>query len=751
MTVRSDEEVAGDGRLGFFRTVCALAAVSYPAFGFVFQLSVPGARDSIGVRALLALLPAALVSLSYAHAHFRRRMLVYLNVLFYILLGHQLYLIRVNQLAPSYALGFLLAWAAVGACHVRLDQLVAFLVVLMVSAAGALWGMPAAQLPVSVFLSSLVILSAVLVASLYARIRFEGRVAEANVRLSEEIAGHRRTEEELKAQTAFFEEILGNVNAEIVVLDLQFRYRFISPSAVRDPSVRSRLLNHDDFDYCRLKNRPRALAEGRRRAQEQALRTTRTVSFEEEFVDGNGLRRHYLRSMTPIRDAAGRVVRLVGSGIDITERKITERAIQYMAYHDSLTGLPGREKLQEEFRSLVARVGKAALFFLDLDRFKITNDTLGHTTGDQMLSAVAGRLARAVKDRGTVYRHGGDQFIVLCAVSERGAASTIARDMLRALRDPVEADGHQIVATAGIGIARFPEDGPELADLIRHAELAMRRAKGAGQNTFHFVRAALKSTFARRTHLLAGLRRALEQEELEVFYQPRVLLETREIVGAEALIRWNHPELGQVGPDEFIPLMEESGRIHELGEFVLRTACRQLREWGDEGFPDLGMSVNCSSTQLRRQDFPERVARILRETGLDPQRLELEITEGVLMDQASPARRVMHHLRDQGIGFSIDDFGTGFSSLSYLRHLPVDSIKIDRSFLREVPGDADSVAIVTAIATMAISLGLGITAEGVEREEQLYLLRELACSEVQGYLFGRPMRPADLSALLERQ
>lgn len=737
--------------LGFFRALCFVAAFFYPIFGFLFTISVPGARDPLSARLLFAALPAAVLAASYVSAHVRRRMLAYMNVLYYVLLSHQIYLLRENELAPAYALGFLIAWAGVGASHVRLGQLLVFLVTLLALSALALWPLPRPQLPVLLFLMSLLIISLVLAASLQARLRHEDNMVHAGERLSEEIEQHRLAKNEVLEQKAFLEAILKSVNAEVVVYDSDLRYRFISPSAVRDPGDRERMLGQDDFFYCQMKGRPRAVAERRRSSLQQALEGGATISFEEEFVDGRGLRKHYIRSVSPIRDATGRVSHVVGSGIDITERKITERAIQYMAYHDSLTGLPSREKLQEDFRANLHEQGKGALFFFDLDRFKIINDTLGHAAGDQLLSAVAGRLVRAVGRRGTVYRQGADQFIALCPIAERGEASLVAREMLRSLREPIDAEGHNVHVTAGLGISRYPEDGEGLADLIRHADLAMRRAKGAGQNTFHFVRGALKSAFARRAYLLGGLRSALENEEFIVFYQPRVALESRQIVGMEALVRWRHPQLGIVSPDEFIPLMEESGRIHELGAFVLETGCRQVATWRELGTADLGLSVNCSGTQLQRQDFPDRVARVLRETGMVSSSLELEITESVLMDSASPSRRVMHLVRDMGVGFSIDDFGTGFSSLSYLRHLPVDSIKIDRSFLREIPGDADSVAIVTAIATMAVSLGLELTAEGVEMEEQVGLLKALGCREVQGFLFGKPMPAEEFALLLPKQ
>lgn len=716
-----------------------LAAVAYPMFGYLFQKEVPGATDPLLVRVILAAAPMTVLLLTYGTVHVRRWILLYVHLLFYILLLHQVYLVQVNSLSPAYAVALIIAWAAVGASHVRLSHLLVFQLVFLALTALVCSRMTNPAFSPKIFVFSLVLLSIVLAALLRARNRFELRLGAVNDQLSLEIEERRLAESEAEEQRNFFQDILNNVSAEIVVFDARMRYRYVSPSAVRDPKMRERMISQDDFFYARQKQRPVELAERRHAAQLKALREEKTVPFEEEFVDGRGLRKHYMRTITPIRDASGKIVRLVGTGVDITERKITERAIQYMAYHDSLTGLPGREKLQEQFRRIVGQAAPAALFFLDLDRFKIINDTLGHPAGDQLLSTVAGRLVRSVRERGTVYRHGGDQFIVLCPLPGRREATDVARDMLRSLRDPVEAEGHRLFVTAGVGIARFPEDGERMADLIRHADLAMRRAKRAGQNTFHFVRGALKSSFKRRTLLLGALRAALDDEQFVVRYQPRVLLSSGRTVGMEALVRWDHPELGLLGPDEFIPLMEESGRIRALDEFVLRTALLQAGRWRKMGLGDLRLSVNTSVLELQRLDYPERLAAILTQTDSPPESLELEITEGIMMDVSSPVRRILRTVTAMGVRFAIDDFGTGFSSLSYLRHLPVDVIKIDKSFLREIPADKDSGAIVQAIAALAESLGLELTAEGVERQEQEDFLRQLSCREVQGYLYGRPV------------
>ena len=425
------------------------------------------------------------------------------------------------------------------------------------------------------------------------------------------------------------------------------------------------------------------------------------------------------------------------------EQKKAEAQIQQLAHFDPLTGLPNRLLLKDrcvQALSLADRSGQSlALMFIDLDHFKNINDSLGHQVGDQVLLALAQRLKDNVREQDTVARLGGDEFILLLPNADTLGAARVADKLIQAAMLPLHIGQHELTVTPSIGIAIYPKDGSDLDTLYKCADAAMYRAKEDGRNSYRFFTSELQAVSDRTLLLDNALRRALARDQLSLLYQPQIDLLTNQIIGAEALLRWDHPELGKISPAEFIPIAESSGLILPIGEWVIRTALAQLAQWIQSGMRAITLSVNLSSVQFRHAELPELVSRLLSDAGLPPERLELELTEGVAMHNPVSAIAVMDDLHQRGIRLSIDDFGTGYSSLSYLKRFKVYKLKIDQSFVRDITTDPDDKAIVGAVIGLAASLGMKTIAEGVETEGQLDFLRSEGCDEVQGYHFSRPL------------
>ncbi|MGH8501643.1 MAG: putative bifunctional diguanylate cyclase/phosphodiesterase [Gammaproteobacteria bacterium] len=465
------------------------------------------------------------------------------------------------------------------------------------------------------------------------------------------------------------------------------------------------------------------------------------------------------------RDVEGRPVRMVSSMMDITELRQAEQRIAHLAYYDALTGLPNRTLFEDRLRQalMLAKRNAQALFvmFLDLDRFKTFNDTLGPAVGDRLLHSVAQRLKSHVRASDTVARFAADGFALLfIQIGRAGDAAEIAgvvedaveiaRNIIEAFRPPFNFDGQELYVTASIGISLYPHDGADEQALLRNAGAAVRRAKEQGGNNYQFYAADMNDQAIKRLSLGNSLRRGLEREEFLVYYQPLVDINSGRTVGLEALIRWQHPELGLVSPAEFIPLAEETGLIVVLGEWVLRTACAKLKGWQEQATETLrlSVSVNLSPYQFQQSNLVEMVAQALTDTGLDANCLELELTEGSVMKNPERTISTLRELREMGVQIAIDDFGSGYSSLSYLKRFPIDRLKIDQSFVRDTTSDPADAAIIMAIITLAHNLRLKVIAEGVETDEQLRFLRLLKCDEVQGYLFSRPLPADEIGQLL---
>lgn len=468
------------------------------------------------------------------------------------------------------------------------------------------------------------------------------------------------------------------------------------------------------------------------------------TNFESRVHRRNGEIIWISENARSVYNSDGSLLFFEGTVEAITERKLHEAEIQFQATHDALTGLPNRTLLYDRMQQAVLhseRYGNlTAIAFLDLDQFKFINDSLGHQVGDELLKITAQRLTSCLRESDTVARQGGDEFVLL--LTDQPNEEAITHTMQRVLHEvsqPWKANDLEFQITCSIGLTLCPDDGRDAETLLKNADSAMYKAKELGRNNFQYFSAEMNTSVTDRLELLNRLRQAITNEDFVLHYQPKVSLASHRIIGAEALVRWNSAHSGMVSPASFIPLAEETGLIIPLGEWVLRTACRQNRAWQDAGYPAIPISVNLSPRQLARGDIVEVVKRILDETGLQAQYLELEITESVMTTDVEKSFALLTRLRALGVKISLDDFGTGYSSLSYLKRFPVDTLKIDQSFVRDIATDQDSAAIVKAIISLGRNLNLTVLAEGIESEEQFRFLLENGCDEGQGYLMSKPV------------
>ncbi len=460
--------------------------------------------------------------------------------------------------------------------------------------------------------------------------------------------------------------------------------------------------------------------------------------------------------IAPVRDDAQRVTHYIGVQHDITETKRYQEELERQANYDVLTGLPNRSLLLDRLRQAIAYAQRqkhsVAVAFIDLDRFKLINDSLGHAAGDSLLKTVAARIQSCTRPFDTVARYAGDEFVLIFYdLTSEDKISTLLQRVIDNVSKPFQFEQQDLYVTCSIGVSLYPQDGREVETLIKNADAAMFRAKERGRNNYNFYTAELTSRVSERLSLETDLRHALERGEFLLHYQPQVDLPSGRIVGAEALVRWQHPTKGMISPDKFIPLAEESGLILPLGEWVLKTACTQNKAWQDAGLPLITLSVNVSVRQFGRKDLIESLVKVIEASGLDATQLELEVTESLIMNNAEEFVATLQKLKAVGIRLAIDDFGTGYSSLNYLKQLPVDRLKVDQSFVRDIFHVGGGATIAEAIITLGHSLGLKVIAEGVETGEQLDFLRRKQCDEFQGYYFSRPLPTDRFLALLRAE
>jgi diguanylate cyclase (GGDEF)-like protein/PAS domain S-box-containing protein len=507
-------------------------------------------------------------------------------------------------------------------------------------------------------------------------------------------------------------------------------------------------------------------AERVRLACQRAIENGDDFAIEHRVISRGGALRHVHQQVEVIeQDDSGRAVRLVGAVHDITRRKDAEEQVRRLAYFDTLTGLPNRLLFTEQLIKALAHAERhgqeLAIMFIDLDDFKRVNDTLGHGAGDDLLKQIGTRLASSVRSLDSVSRHGfdddcntiarlgGDEFIVLLNnVSHAVDAASVARRLVSALAEPVTVMGNELYVSCSVGVATYPVDGSDIETLLMNADTAMYRAKESGRGGFQFYDRSMNAKARERLQTETLLRHAIERNEFVLHYQPRVELDSGRIVGAEALIRWQHPERGLLAPKEFIPLAEDAHLVIPIAEWVIGAVCRQIASWKAAGFKPIPVAINLAAPHLREKALPELVERVLREHALPSSLLEIEVTESILMHDPEVSLENARRLADLGVNLSIDDFGTGYSSLSYLKRLPICSLKIDQSFVRDIATDPDDAAIITAIIAMAHSLNLRVVAEGVETEAQRSFLRAHACDEFQGFLVSVPVPAQAFERLL---
>ncbi|WP_230533861.1 two-component system response regulator [Microvirga roseola] len=569
--------------------------------------------------------------------------------------------------------------------------------------------------------------------------------------LEQQLRHSERSQAELvRSSREALAQVIDTVPAMITAVDREGRAVFVNayfasfvettPSALMG-RVLDDLIASDRHDY--RKQAHAALFE----------RSQVPVSFEEKILDRSGDERVFLTTQTPMRGADGEIVSILTTSVDISERKKAESVLRHIALHDTLTDLPNRRMLLDRAKNeLTSGRSSFALHLIDLDRFKAVNDAFGHAGGDQILQQVTTRLSEFVSDRNLAARMSGDEFVILqTELKDTAAAEALAHEIISRFSTPFFLDGHEVRLGCTVGIALAPIHGTDVEKLLKYADLAMYNAKARGRNSMRIYSSELETVFQRNINLEADLRKAICREELMLHYQPQIDLVSGYVTGAEALLRWMRPGFGLTMPGAFMEFAEESGLINEVGAWVLREACAQGAVWRQLGYPPLRIAVNLSPVQFLGQDLVRLVSETLSATGLAPENLELELTESSLLVDTDRTKTILGSLKDLGVRIAIDDFGVGFSSLSYVKNFPVDTLKIDRSFISSLAADDRDRAIVQTIIALAASLRLRVIAEGVESAQQLVCLQGHGCDEAQGYLFSRPVTPDSFEALLQER
>ena len=569
----------------------------------------------------------------------------------------------------------------------------------------------------------------------------EARVEKRTRELTREVAERRQAEESLRLAG----KVIDNLTEAVVIVDPDFKVTAVNPAFTQITGFTTREVIGKAPPFYK------ALRENGDLYKQMQASIKAKGSWEGEYWSKRKSGEDYAErlSFSAITGEKDKIQHYAAVISDVTERKESEERIHFQTNYDTLTGLPNRSLFQDRLNLALPSMSrsdrKLALMFIGLDGFKLVNDTLGHDIGDLLLKKAAKRLGTCVREGDTVARLGGDEFTVIMPnLVDPHHAPLVSQRVLDALAKPFRLNGNETFVSASIGITIFPDDASEAKELLRNADAAMDRAKEQGKANFHFFTADLNAVAQERMVLKNGLGKALENGEFSLHYQPKLEIESGRITGVEALMRWNSPDLGMVSPVKFIPVMEETGQVVEMGEWAIRTACLQHQEWRQAGLPRIRIAVNLSPRQLRDASFVLIVENVLRETGVEPAGLELEITESLLMSDSGDALKTLGELHEMGIHMAMDDFGTGYSSLSYLKRFPIDTIKIDRTFVADIATSPDDAEIIRTIISMGHTLNRKVIAEGVENDQQLSLLRDYQCDEIQGYFFSRPL-PAGMA------
>lgn len=578
------------------------------------------------------------------------------------------------------------------------------------------------------------------------------RAERALLAVNEELA---RKTEELRKQREWFEVTLSSVGDAVITTDTQGHVTYLNPIAESMTGWQSTDAFGEPIDEIfRIVNEStQRVLSNPIKAVLKSGKNTRLPPHT-ALIDRSGAQIPIEDSIAPIRDTKGNLLGAVIVFHDVSVARELSLRMSHLAQHDGLTDLPNRILLYDRLTQAITlakrRRKKLAVLFLDLDRFKHINDSLGHGIGDRVLQSVAERLRQCVRTTDTVSRQGGDEFVVLLSeVRKLQDAAVCAEKILAALSEPFMIDHHTLYLTTSIGISTYPDDGPDADTLMKHADLAMYQAKDSNANTYRFFERQMTLHLVERQEIESDLRRAIDREQFVLHYQACVNLVTERIVGAEVLIRWRHPVRGLVPPDKFMAIAEESGFVVPLGRWVLREGCRQVRAWLDAGMPPIRVAINISAVELRAKDFVDSVRSVLAETGVEPGTLELEVTETALLQNSKAVASVLQDIKNLGVHLALDDFGTGYSSLSHVRRLPIDALKIDCSFIRELATNSDDASVVRAMISMGRSLQMKVVAEGIETREQLECLRRYGCPEGQGFYFSRAINAEDFTRLLQ--
>ena len=579
--------------------------------------------------------------------------------------------------------------------------------------------------------------------------------------LNREIEERKRAEIAIQQEHAFIQTIIDGVRDPARIVSPDFGVLMMNQAALALlPSKQTILEQLTCYQAYRQIDIP-CSGDDHQCVLKEVIKTGQSITVHHKDIVGENKERVFEVEASPLWNSDGtlygilEVVRNITDdlGMETQLREHRER-LYHLVHHDALTNLPNRMLLQERLSRMMMKAKRnrtyVAVLFLDLDRFKKINETLGHEIGDKLLLEVAKRLENCVRKSDTVARLGGDEFgVILDDLRDVKFVAVVARKFLQALSKPIIIQEYELYATSSIGISLYPDDSEDVDVLLRCADTALYRAKEAGKNNYQYYTADMNTRAFEFLLLESGLRKALDNNELVVFYQPLIDLETNKLLGMEALLRWKHPEKGMISPGDFIPLAEETGLIEPIGEWVLRAACTQNKEWQDAGYPPVKVSVNMSARQFNKKNITELIGGILQETGLSPEYLGIEITESVIMQDVKSTIAKLKKMHKMGITLSIDDFGTGYSSLSYLKLFPIDNLKIDQSFVFNITSDSTDAAIAASVILLAHSMNLKVVAEGVETEEQLEVLRQQGCDYVQGFLFSRPLPSEEFATFFE--